>query len=162
MDLPKSRKNKGQVALFFKGFPEDVRFKSHTIPESLDRAKGTLYETWFNALQLSPYYQAICETGEYPSEAAEKTYKLSGDLRLKIFDHWWIETGYGIFAEQRPFNRVSINNETNSFGENVPVLRLEIPLNVSPKTLRNQFDNLLALHHPYFKDFDRWNVELPL
>ena len=63
MDLPKSRKNKGQVALFFKGFPEDVRFKSHTIPESLDRAKGTLYETWFNALQLSPYYQAICETG---------------------------------------------------------------------------------------------------
>jgi hypothetical protein len=158
MDLPKSRKNKGQVALFFKGFPEDVRFKSHTIPESLDRAKGTLYETWFNALKLSPYYQAICETGEYPSEDAEKTFQLFGDLRLKDFDHWWIETGYGIFAEQRPFNRVSINNETNSFGENVPVLRLEIPLNVSPKTLRNQFDNLLALHHPYYKDFDRWNA----
>ena len=158
MDLPKSRKNKAQVELLFKGFPEDVRFKSHTIPESLQRAKGTLYETWFNALKLSPYYRAICGTGEYPSEAAEKTYKQFGDLRLTDFDHWWIETGYGIFAEQRPFNRVSISKETTSYGEDIPVLRLEIPLNVSPKTLRNQFENLLELYHPHYKDFDRWNA----
>jgi len=40
----------------------------------------------------------------------------------------------------------------------VKVLHLEIPLNVSPKTLRAQFDNLLELHHPHYKDFDRWQA----
>ena len=148
----------GQAALFFKGLPEDVRFKSYSIPESLERAKGTLYETWFNALQLSPYYQAICESGQYPSDEAKRTYELFGDVRNTTFDAWWVEVGYGIFAEKKPFNKVSVNNETDSFGEDVKVLHLEIPLNVSPKTLRAQFDNLLELHHPHYKDFDRWQA----
>ena len=168
MELPKStakpivkravKPKPGQASLFFKGFPEDVRFKSYSIPESLERAKGTLYETWFNALQLSPYYQAICEGGQYPSDEAKRTYELFGDVRDTTFDTWWIEVGYGIFAEKKPFNKVSVNNQTNSFGEDVKVLHLEIPLNVSPKTLRAQFDNLLELHHPHYRDFDRWQA----
>jgi hypothetical protein len=117
-----------------------------------------LYETWFNALQLSPYYQSICETKEFPSEEAKQTFHVFGDLRNTSFDAWWIEVGYGIFAEKKPFNKVSIINQTDSFGEDVKVLHLEIPLNVSPKTLRAQFDNLLELHHPHYKDFDRWHA----
>lgn len=168
MELPKSpaktpmkkapKPKAGQAQLFFKGLPEDVRFKSHTIPESLERAKGTLYETWFNALQLSPHYQLLCETKEFPSDEAKRTFELFGDLRNVSFDTWWVETGYGIFAEKKPFNKVSINNQTDIFGEDVKVLHLEIPLNVSPKTLRAQFDNLLELHHPHYKDFDRWQA----
>lgn len=168
MQLPKSpakpapkritKPKAGQAQLFFKGLPEDVRFKSHTIPESLERAKGTLYETWFNALQLSPHYQAICETNEFPSDEAKRTFELFGDLRNVTFDTWWIEVGYGIFAEKKPFNKVSINSQMDIFGEDVKVLHLEIPLNVSPKTLRAQFDNLLELHHPHYKDFDRWQA----
>jgi len=168
MELPKSpakppvkkapKPKAGQAQLFFKGLPEDVRFKSHSIPESLERAKGTLYETWFNALQLSPHYQLLCETNEFPSDEAKRTFELFGDLRNVVFDTWWVETGYGIFAEKKPFNKVSVNNETDSFGEDVKVLHLEIPLNVSPKTLRAQFDNLLELHHPHYKDFDRWQA----
>ena len=168
MELPKSpaktpmkkapKPRVGQAQLFFKGLPEDVRFKSHTIPESLERAKGTLYETWFNALQLSPHYQLLCETKEFPSDEAKRTFELFGDLRNVTFDTWWIEVGYGIFAEKKPFNKVSINNQTDIFGEDVKVLHLEIPLNVSPKTLRAQFDNLLELHHPHYKDFDRWQA----
>lgn len=154
MDLPKSKAKKAEF--FFKGFPEDVRFKSHSVPDSMERAKGTLYETWFNALKLSPYYQEICETNEYPSEEAEKTFHLFGDLRNTTFEKWWIATGYGIFAEKKPFNKVSVSNERDATGEDIPVLRLEIPLNVSPKTLRSQFENLLELHHPHYKDFDRW------
>lgn len=153
-----SKPKAGQAQLFFKGFPEDVRFKSHTIPGSLERAKGTLYETWFNALQLSPYYQTICETKEFPSDEAKRTFELFGDLRNVTFDTWWVEVGYGIFAEKKPFNKVSLQNQTDSFGEDVKVLHLEIPLNVSPKTLRAQFDNLLELHHPHYKDFDRWHA----
>lgn len=168
MELPKStakpiakravKPKPGQASLFFKGFPEDVRFKSYSIPESLRHAKGTLYETWFNALQLSPYYQAICKSGQYPSDEAKRTHELFGDVRNITFDAWWIEVGYGIFAEKKPFNKVSVNNQTNSFGEDIKVLHLEIPLNVSPKTLRAQFDNLLELHHPHYKDFDRWQA----
>ncbi len=168
MELPKSatkasphkasKPKSGQAQLFFKGLPEDVRFKSYTIPESLDKAKGTLYETWFNALQLSPYYRAICETKQYPSDEAKRTYELFGDLRDKNFDTWWIEVGYGIFAEQKPFNKVSVHHQANNSGENIKVLHLEIPLNVSPKTLRAQFDDLLELHHPHYKDFDRWRA----
>jgi hypothetical protein len=156
MDLPKSKAKK--VEFFFKGFPEDVRFKSHTVPESMERAKGTLYETWFNALKLSPYYQLICETHEYPSEEAEKTFHLFGDVRNTTFEKWWITTGYGIFAEKKPFNRVGVSNEKNDVGEDVPILRLEIPLNVSPKTLRNQFNELLEIYHPHYQDFDRWQA----
>ena len=148
----------GQATLFFKGFPEDVRFKSYSIPESLERAKGTLYETWFNTLQLSPYYQAICESGQYPSDDAKRTYELFGDLRKVNFDTWWIEIGYGIFAEKKPFNKVTVNHQIDNHGEDIKVLHLEIPLNVSPKTLRTQFDNLLELHHPHYKDFDRWRA----
>jgi len=36
-DLPK-------LGFFFKGFPEDVRFRRHTVPEALEIAKGTMYE----------------------------------------------------------------------------------------------------------------------
>ena len=167
MELPKNpsklpikrpKPKAGQAQLFFKGFPEDVRFKSHTIPESVERAKGTLYETWFNALQLSPYYQRISETNEFPSDLAEKTFRLFGDLRNTNFENWWVSVGYGIFAEKKPFNKVSVSHEQDEAGETVPILRLEIPLNVSPKTLRNQFDGLLELHHPHYKDFDRWKA----
>lgn len=168
MELPKSpakppikktpKLKAGQAQLFFKGLPEDVRFKSHSIPESLERAKGTLYETWFNALQLSPHYQLLCEINEFPSDEAKRTFELFGDLRNVVFDTWWIEVGYGIFAEKKPFNKVAVNNQTDDFGEDVKVLHLEIPLNVSPKTLRAQFDNLLELHHPHYKDFDRWQA----
>lgn len=168
MELPKSpakppikktpKPKAGQAQLFFKGLPEDVRFKSHSIPESLERAKGTLYETWFNALQLSPHYQLLCEINEFPSDEAKRTFELFGDLRNVVFDTWWIEVGYGLFAEKKPFNKVSVNNQTDDFGEDVKVLHLEIPLNVSPKTLRAQFDNLLELHHPHYKDFDRWQA----
>lgn len=81
-----------------------------------------------------------------------------GDLRNITFEKWWVATGYGIFAEKKPFNKVSVSNEKDEAGEEVPILRLEIPLNVSPKTLRNQFDSLLELHHPHYKDFDRWKA----
>lgn len=35
-------------------------------------------------------------------------------------------------------------------------LILEIPLTVSPATLKQQFDELLRKHHEHYKRFDRW------
>jgi hypothetical protein len=161
----RKKQNQGLVSFFFKGFPEDVRFRNHTVPESLRLAEGTLYETWFNALKLSPHYINICETQIYPSDAARRTYELFGNIRSKNFGEWWIEVGYGLFAEQKPFNKIEISEGENSLGESTPVLKLEIPLNVSPKTLMKQFEALLEIHHPHYKDFDRWKAStasLPL
>lgn len=159
MDLPKSMAPTAKKArFFFKGFPEDLRFKSHSVPESMERAKGTLYETWFKALQLSSFYQESCESHLFRSDKAKECFELFGDLRNLTFEEWWLKRGFGIFSEKRPFNKIAVDNQEDEFGINVPILSIEIPLNVSPRTLRNQFDNLLEQYHPHYKDFDRWKA----
>lgn len=144
--------------LFYKGFPEDVRFRSHTVPEALAIAKGTLYEAWFTALQLSPHMAAAIDTGEWPSDSAKETYKLFGDLRHTTFDRWWVERGHGLFAEQQAFRKVSVLGAKPNAADAASALSLEVPLNVSPATLKRQFDELLKQHHPHYRDFDRWKA----
>lgn len=150
-DLPKPR-------FFYKGFPEDVRFRAHTVPQSLEIAKGTLYQAWFDALQLSPYYAKAIDTGIWPSEEVQQTYKTFGDLRQTDFDRWWVGKGHSLFAEQHAFRRVLVTDASDESGHIGPTLKLEIPLNVSPATLKRQFDELLKEHHPHYKDFDRWKA----
>ena len=43
--------------LRFKALPRAQRLKGVSLPESLVLVKGSLYEAWFNALVLSPFYQ---------------------------------------------------------------------------------------------------------
>jgi hypothetical protein len=143
---------------FFKGFPEDVRFRSHTVPESLKIAQGTLYEAWFKALQLSPYYTQGVDTGLWPSDLARDTFRTFGDLRNTQFAQWWIEKGYRLFAEQHAFPQIVLADSTDDLGNINAVITLIIPLNLSPPTLKRQFDTLLREHHPYYKDFDRWKA----
>lgn len=143
---------------FFKGFPEDVRFRSHTVPESLEIAQGTLYEAWFKALQLSPYYTQGTETGQWPSDLARNTFRTFGELRSTQFAQWWIEKGYRLFAEQHAFPQIVVANSTDDLGNINAVITLAIPLTISPATLRRQFDALLRVQHPYYKDFDRWKA----
>lgn len=148
--------------LFFKGFPEDVRFRSHSVPRSLEIARGTLYHAWFEALQLSPFYSKGIDEGSWPSDWARETFEMFGDVRHVDFDTWWTQRGYKLFAEQHAFRRVMVSNTTNENGRNGPVLSLEIPLDVSPMTLKRQFDALLQEHHPHYKDFDRWKASSAL
>jgi hypothetical protein len=147
---------------FFKGFPEDVRFRAHTVPEALEIAKGTLYEAWFTALQLSPYLAQAIDSGQWPSLAAQETHELFGDLRTTTFDAWWVACGHALFAEQRAFRRVCVNEPTQgqqpSASGSAASISLEIPLDVSPVTLKRQFDQLLREHHPHYRDFDRWRA----
>lgn len=144
--------------LFFKGFPEDVRFRGHTVPESLELARGSLYQAWFDALQLSPFYADGIDNGLWRSDEARDTYQVFGDLRELTFDHWWVERGYKVFAEQHDFRRVVVSKEPGQYGSEGPSISLEIPLNVSPATLKRQFDSLLREHHPHYRDFDRWQA----
>ncbi len=147
-DLPKP-------AFFFKGFPEDVRFRRHTVPESLEIAKGTLYETWYRCLKVSPFTADALNTGAWRSSAQELTYQRFGDLRGTTFESWWIDRGYELFREKSDFRRIEVDPEIeSSIKENK--LLLEIPLTVSPATLKAQFDDLLRKHHPHYRGFDRW------
>ncbi len=147
-DLPK-------LGFFFKGFPEDVRFRRHTVPESLEIARGTLYETWYRCLQLSPYMAESLVSGVWRSDEQEQTYQQFGDLRDTTFDSWWLDRGYELFREKGEFKKISVQQNAQAI-ESGQTMVLEIPLTVSPATLKEQFDDLLRQHHPQFKRFDRW------
>lgn len=147
-DLPK-------LAFFFKGFPEDVRFRLHTVPESLEIARGTMYETWYRCLKLSPYTAEALETGVWRSQEQQETYERFGDLQGTTFDSWWLDRGYELFKEKGDFKRIDVQQQSNAT-DNAQRLVLEIPLTVSPATLKEQFDDLLRQHHPHYKRFDRW------
>jgi hypothetical protein len=153
--LPKPR-------FFFKGFPEDVRFRAHSVPESLEIARGTLYEAWFRALKLSPYLEQGWTTGQWLSAEAQETGKLFGDLRGEQFDAWWMAKGFTLFAETRAFRHVSVlggaGEKAHGPQASSASLALEVPLDVSPATLKRQFDALLRQHHPQYQNFDRWGA----
>lgn len=147
-DLPK-------LGFFFKGFPEDVRFRRHTVPESLEIARGTLYETWYHCVKLSPYMAQAVASGIWRSEDQHLTYQRFGDLRNTTFDSWWLERGYELFKEAGDFKKIGVQQDAlGSAGDEK--LILEIPLTVSPATLKFQFEELLRKHHPHYKRFDRW------
>ena len=147
-DLPK-------LAFFFKGFPEDVRFRRHTVPESLEIAKGTLYEAWYRAVKLSPYMAASIDSNVWRSKSQQDTFIRFGDLRASTFESWWIERGYELFMEKADFKKIGVR-EGNAQEIKDKTLILEIPLTVSPATLKLQFDELLRKHHEHYKRFDRW------
>lgn len=149
--LPKPR-------FFFKGFPEDVRFRAHSVPQSLEIARGSLYQAWFDALQLSPFYAEGIDQGIWRSTQAKETFAVFGDVRGTDFDTWWTQRGYEIFAEKHAFRRVEVAQHTDASGRSGLTLCLEIPLDVSPRTLKLQFDALLQEHHPHYRDFDRWQA----
>ena len=147
-DLPK-------LGFFFKGFPEDVRFRRHTVPEALQWARGTLYEAWYRAVKLSPYMAQAIDTNDWRSQQQQDTYSRFGDLRGTTFDSWWVERGYELFREKGDFKKIGVR-EGSAQEVKDKTLILEIPLSVSPATLKQQFDDLLRQHHEHYRRFDRW------
>lgn len=159
----KSTKVTKPPEFFFKGFPEDVRFNRHTIPGSLELAKGTLYEAWFNAIRLSPYLAEAIDNGIWRSDHLKTVYEQFGDVRKVSFDDWWVSRGYSLFAEGKPFSQITLIGEEKSNAVNS--ITITIPFDTSPHTLRNQFAEILEKYHPHYKNFDRWKTstsELPM
>ncbi len=141
-----------------KVFPRPYRLKGTTLPESVKLAKGSLYEAFFDALQLSPFYKEAIQSKEFINEDVKRTYDLVGDLRNTNFETWWANYGYSIFAETKPLNQVKKLSHKNPFGRAIPLLSVDIPLDVSPQLLREQIEELLKKHHPNYKNFDRWKT----
>ena len=147
----------------YKGLSAEDRTFAKTPTESAELARGTLYEAWFDTLKMSPWYNEIAVTGVYPSDAAEATWKHFGDLRKATFAAWWRRRGYQIFAEEVPYTEVQttdlafnvVNGDEQS--NKPPILRLDIPLNLSPAALQEQFRKILRAHENYQGEFDRWH-----
>jgi hypothetical protein len=135
-----------------------VRSSKFSILAGLKEAKGSLYETWFNALKLSPFYRDSCRSKKFLSAAAQDTYDLFGDIRSLSFEDWWKKTGYAIFSEEVAFRKVSVKSDRDPFSEKVNIVTVEIPLNVSPKLIKKQFEEILQKHHSHYKDYDRWKT----
>jgi len=96
------------------------------------------------------------DNGEWLSDQLRSTYKKFGDLRTTDFATWWGRVGFQLFAEEQDFKSLTMREPDQQTGNNTLVI--EIPLTVSPMTLKEQFNALLREHHPHFKKFDRWEM----
>jgi hypothetical protein len=150
---------------YYKGLPVENEFFPFTPEQSAEEAKGSMYEAWFDALKTSPWYNDICETRVFPSDAAKECYENFGDLRPFSFKKWWLDTGYKIFAERVRYegmqDRGIVNGATKTFkykkGENDPnKLLIEVPLNLDPRKLREQFEEILRQHSAYYEHKNRF------
>lgn len=151
------------VKFFLKGLSAEDRIFPQSIESSAKLAKGTLYEAWFETLQTSPWYRESCETGIFKSRAAEDAWQKFGDLRKIDFSTWWKTRGYEIFAEEVPYQPIEISEpqiktQTKTNTKKPPTLKIEVPLNLHPKALREQFEIILRQHSDYYtENKDRWN-----
>ena len=151
------------MRFFFKGLPADGRFEAHTVAESADLAAGTLYEAWFRALQLSPYIAEGVDHGLWRSDRVREIHREFGDLRGQNFREWWIQQGHQLFAEERGYVPLRVAEEwpidvVEAELVREDILRLEVPLTLSPVMLREQFDAILREHHKHYADYDRWKT----
>jgi len=152
------------VDFYYKGLmDEDEHFRPHTPEKSAERAEGTMYEAWFDALKASHWYMAMCEGGEPPTNAAQVCFQNFGDIRPYSFKKWWMDVGYQIFAEQTRYEDVQVhevsakvklkyNKKTGALNN----LFLEIPTNIHPRKLREQFEDILEKHSRYFEHNNRF------
>jgi len=143
-----------KLGFFFKGFPADVRFRRHSVPESLELVRGTLYEAWYRAVKNSPYMAQAIDEDVWRSKEQRNNFTNFGDLRGTTFDEWWVQVGYEIFKEPDGFKRIGIKESSQTNDDQT--LTIEVPLTVSPATLKAQFDQLLKDKHPHYVQFDRW------
>ena len=147
---------------YYKGLGPEERIFAQTPEAAAAKAKGTLYEAWFDVLQTSPWYHKICETNEFPTSNAQEAWEHFGDLRGKTFSKWWLERGYKIFAEVVPYQSMQIADlkievKKSKDQKKPPLLKIEVPLNLSPAALKEQFNEILKAHKLYSDEFDRWD-----
>lgn len=149
------------ICFHYKGLSAEDRLFPQEPKQSAALAKGTLYEAWFDTLQTSPWYAEISKTGVFPNKEAEENWKHFGDLTGLTFKQWWMQTGYRIFSEEVPYRPVAATDLEHEISfdkedKRPPTLTLEIPLNLSPKALEDQFKKILKAHANYQNEFDRW------
>jgi len=151
------------IEYFYKGLPYENEVFGYTLESSAAKSKGSMYEAWFDLLQASPWYGKMA-SGNYPSELAKKTWDGFGDLSKLTFSDWWRKCGYEIFAEKVPYReveKIDLNYKIKSTKDKdaIPVLHIEVPLNLHPDALKAQFAEILKRQKELYQTdrFNRWD-----
>lgn len=152
------------VDFYYKGLmDEDELFRPYTPQQSAEKAKGSMYEAWFDALKASHWYMSMCNGDAPPTDDARECFVKFGDIRPYTFSRWWTDVGYKIFAEHTRYEDVQVrdveatielkyNNKTGKLNN----LLIEVPMNVHPRKLKEQFAEILESHSRYFNHHNRF------
>ena len=160
---------------FYKLLPTNDTYEPLSIQQSLERAKGTLYEAWFDTMKASPWYKAMWDGHPVFDDAnpredginrAQKAKELFGDIRKVKFDAWWLTTGHRIFAEGVPYMPVQTlsvkfkNKRVTKRREDgvrpVQSMLIEVPLNLKPSAIRKQLLEIVKEFEALGSNFNRW------
>lgn len=129
--------------LFYKGISG---FTARTHLELLEKATVSPYRWWFEVLRCSKDYWWVCkQKGKTLDADLNKVWLAFGDVFSTDFSRWWIKTGYALFEEQvspPKIEQVSPYAAMEHLHSSQRLL-LSIPLDISEKSLKQQFQRIL-------------------
>lgn len=137
---------RNQQSGFYKGIPgfrrenEDLLYRA---------AEHSIYEWWWEFLRLSPVLWYSKQSGFAPEDKlVARVCKQSGDLGKDHFEKWWRSTGAALFVEaQAPLKLRRVDEdalEEHVFYPAGKSMLVEVPLNVTSRTLVRDFKKLIA------------------
>lgn len=135
-----NRKN----TLFYKGISG---FTARNHFELLMKASESPYRWWFEALRCSKDYWWVCkQKGKTLDPDLKRVWAAFGDVLSKDFAAWWIDTGFALFQEQMSppkIERVDVRSLEDHLRSSDRMF-LSIPLNISDKSLKKQFLEIIG------------------
>lgn len=129
----------GKNTLFYKGISG---FTARSHYELLEKAAQSPYRWWFEALRCSKDYWWVCkQKGKTLDPDLKRVWQAFGNVHLVDFAEWWIHVGYTLFQEQMSPPKIERINEESvrEHLRNRERMLLSIPLNISEKSLKKQF-----------------------
>lgn len=138
--------NPNTEQLVFKGMR---RFRYRRDELLLNDAERSPYFWWWSYLRLSKDYWWVCQRkGVADDPRLREMYRDFGKVYEMTFEQWWDKRGISLFSEQLALpsvQRLNANDLQLSRGIDQHLL-LEIPLNLTEKTIISQVRKLIRLH----------------
>lgn len=132
--------------LVFKGMR---RFRYRRDELLLNDAERSPYFWWWSYLRLSKDYWWVCQRkGVADDPRLREMYRDFGKVYEMTFEQWWDKRGISLFSEQLALpsvRQLNANDLQLSRGIDQHLL-LEIPLNLTEKTIISQVRKLIRLH----------------
>lgn len=132
--------------LVFKGMR---RFSYRRDELLLNDAERSPYFWWWSYLRLSKDYWWVCQRkGVADDPRLREMYRDFGKVYEMTFEQWWDKRGISLFSEQLALpsvRQLNANDLQLSRGIDQHLL-LEIPLNLTEKTIISQVRKLIRLH----------------
>jgi hypothetical protein len=138
--------NPNTEQLVFKGMR---RFRYRRDELLLNDALRSPYFWWWSYLRLSKDYWWVCQRkGVAHDPRLREMYRDFGKVYEMTFEQWWDKRGISLFSEQLALpsvRQLNANDLQLSRGIDQHLL-LEIPLNLTEKTIISQVRKLIRLH----------------